>query len=156
MFRNLCLLVLFLFALFFLATDIKDNHNNDNDYLLVEIKGAVEKQEVIKIKKGSNINDLLKLVNLNEDADLSTIALQDTLYNNQVIVIPYKKQYNLISINSADIDQLITLPGIGKTIALRIIEYRNTYGSFNNLDDLKNVKGIGEIKFEKIREYISL
>ncbi len=59
-----------------------------------------------------------------------------------------------IDINSADIDLLTHLPGIGRETALHIIEYRNKNGDFANVDDLIGVSGIGEKKLEKLRDYV--
>ena len=59
-----------------------------------------------------------------------------------------------IDINSAGIDELKTLDGIGDAAASKIIEYRETYGSFKNREELLNVSGIGEKKLEKIYDFI--
>ncbi len=61
-----------------------------------------------------------------------------------------------ISINTANSVELTSLPGIGETYAQRIIEYRETNGDFTSVDDLVNVRGIGERTLEKIRPYIKL
>lgn len=62
----------------------------------------------------------------------------------------------LVSINSASIDQLMTLPGIGESKAQSIITYRNTNGSFKVIDDIKNVTGIGDSIFDKIKDFITI
>lgn len=61
-----------------------------------------------------------------------------------------------ISINDVDAGELEDLPGIGPSLANRIVEYRNTYGKFKNLENLKNVKGIGNKLFQKILPFIKL
>ena len=52
--------------------------------------------------------------------------------------------------------ELITLPGIGPALADRIVAYRDEFGTFKTLDDLRNVKGIGDKSLEKIRPYLEL
>lgn len=61
-----------------------------------------------------------------------------------------------ISINEADSNDLESLPGIGPTLAQRIIEYRHEHGSFTTVEELKNVRGIGEKLFQKILPYVKL
>ncbi len=61
-----------------------------------------------------------------------------------------------ININAASLEQLDSLPGIGQTYAKRIIEYRNQIGGFKSIDEIKNVKGIGEATFLKFKEKISI
>lgn len=60
----------------------------------------------------------------------------------------------LVNINSATIDELDSLPGIGPAMAERIIEYRTTNGNFNSIEDIMNVSGIGETKFNVISSLI--
>lgn len=59
-----------------------------------------------------------------------------------------------VNINTATQNELEDLPGIGPSIASRIIEYREQNGKFNKIEDLQNVKGIGDAKFNNIKEYV--
>lgn len=61
---------------------------------------------------------------------------------------------DIININTADSEELQKLNGVGAVIAERIIAYRNENGAFDNIEELKNVPGIGEENFEKMREFI--
>ena len=61
----------------------------------------------------------------------------------------------IVNINTASLEELMTLKGIGESIALNIIEYRREH-TFESVDDLKKVKGIGDKLFEKIRDYITV
>lgn len=81
------------------------------------------------------------------------IRRQNFKRNYQVIV---EESAVRISINYASVDKLTDLPGIGPSIAARIIEYREKCGGFQRLSDLKEVKGIGEKLFQKILPYIKL
>lgn len=60
-----------------------------------------------------------------------------------------------IDINGADVDTLTRLPGIGKKKAQAIIDYRKANGSFDSTEDLKQVKGIGEKLYSKLKAYVS-
>jgi competence protein ComEA len=60
-----------------------------------------------------------------------------------------------VNINTASTKDLMSLPGIGESIAERIILYRSQHGPFGKIEDLRNVKGIGEKKFAAIREYLT-
>jgi len=66
------------------------------------------------------------------------------------------EENSLVSINSATKEELITLPGIGESKADNIIKYREEHGEFKNLEDIKNVSGIGEAAYSKIKDYIKL
>lgn len=61
-----------------------------------------------------------------------------------------------VNINTATANELLSIPGVGETLALRIVGYRNTQGDFYDKDNLLKLKGIGNKKFEKIKEYIKL
>ncbi len=62
----------------------------------------------------------------------------------------------LININTADIDELDKLPGIGEATAQKIIAYREENGDFKSIEDIMNVSGIAEKKFEKLKDYITV
>lgn len=153
--RKLSFLIIFLLLTIYSSIGIQRNEIN-NDIISIEFKGEVENNKVIKTKRGKTINDVLDEIELTEDSDLSNISLNSKLYNNQIIVVP-SKQNNIksISISNASLEELITLPGIGERTAANIITYRNKYG-FNSLEDIKNVKGIGNKKYNSIKEYICL
>lgn len=62
----------------------------------------------------------------------------------------------IVNINTADKDQLMTLPGIGETLALRITEYREEHGEFKSIEEIMRVDGIGQKKFNDIAELITV
>jgi competence protein ComEA len=103
---------------------------------------------VDEIKKGKSlffsINDFNSLFSGNNNDSSSNNNL-----NNTSVV-------QLININLASSAELESLPGIGSKIAKDIIDYRNKYGFFSNKEDIKNVKGIGDKKYEKIKDLISV
>ena len=61
-----------------------------------------------------------------------------------------------ININSASRSELMDLPGIGSVLAERIVEYRNQYGAFSRIEDIRKVSGIGEKRFEAIMDKITV
>ena len=77
------------------------------------------------------------------------------LYDGQIIDIDIDNDTK-ISLNDADKEKLIELPGIGEKTALKIIEYRNKYGGFKSIDEIKNISGIGDKKYAKIKDLITV
>ena len=61
-----------------------------------------------------------------------------------------------LNINTATLAQLETLPGLGRAVAERIVEYRDKNGNFKKVEDLMNVKGIGEKSFLKLKPLITV
>lgn len=156
MYWRLILIVTIFLTAVFNSFSLESLDPDKEKLISVEIKGEVKEPGVYELKLGSTYEDLFELSGLNEEADLNGFYLDETLYHEMLVVVPKKSEKRLISINSASIDELITLPGIGEAIALRIIEYRKEKGSFLKIEDIMNVKGIGRGKFLQIREYITL
>lgn len=67
-----------------------------------------------------------------------------------------EKKYSMVNINTATQTELETLPGIGPSLALKIINYRKENGKFSSIEEIKNVSGIGESKFENLKRFIKV
>ena len=149
--------------------------------MAIHVTGEVNNPGVVKLKEGSRMEDLIKAAGgLTENADLSNVNLafvvedgmkvripsindEDenfiTKENGKGVIVSEEVESNLedkININTASEIELEELPGIGASIASRIIEYRNKNGKFKNVEDIKNVAGIGESKFDKIKDLIKV
>ena len=130
-----CTIIFFVFTCFNRYTPI-DLKLAKPTLMEVEIKGAISNPGVYTLKRNSSISTLIKRSGpLLENADTSRIKL--------------------ISLNSATKEELQTLPGIGPSIAQRIIDYRES-STFQTLEQIKDVKGIGEALFNRIKDKICL
>ena len=156
MYRKLILYLLTVLTILFQSVGIENMDPKEKKKISVEIKGEVEKQGVYEMDLGSTLEDLLKSAKPYPDADLSSFSLQKRLHHLELVVVKKKEEKKLVSINSAGIEELTTLPGIGKTTAQKIIDYRQEKGSFLSLEELMNVKGIGKSKYEKVKGSITL
>jgi competence protein ComEA len=122
----------------------------------VEVKGEAENCGIYTLPPYSTLADLLQLIRLSENADTSMLNYNTVLKDNDVINIPARSEVRRVSINTATLEELMSLPQIGQVTAQRIIDYRNSHGFFQQLEDIKAVKGIGDKTFEKIRDLICL
>ncbi len=148
MFKNLSIKILFILAfltvtilLFYKAFSIDKSDNK-------EIGLKVNGQE-IKVPLGTTYEDLKD----NIDDEVNDYYSDDYTFSNGEDFVVDKKDTSKISINSASKEELMTLPGIGEKTALKIIEYRKAQ-AFKSIEDIKNVKGIGDKKYEKIKDLI--
>ncbi len=124
----------------------------------VEIKGEVLHPGVYTLKKEGTLQDLIsKAGGFTDEADTDAVSMVKDLYDKDTVVIRKKGAEDRlqVSINNASLEEFEQLPGIGPAIAQRIIDYRKT-NSFQTLEDIMNVKGIGPKMFEKIQAYIIL
>lgn len=69
---------------------------------------------------------------------------------------PEEIQVVLVDLNTAGVDELTTLPGIGESLAKRIVDYRTEHGPFESPEALMEVSGIGEKKLEELRDYVTV
>lgn len=152
--------------------------------MVVHVSGQVVNPGVVKLEEGARIIDAIEMAGgVTEEADLEKVNLAYLLEDAQKVYIPSKKEkiesaYVLegsgeeavllneggksskkeeklmININTAKEEELEKLDGIGSSIATRIVNYRKENGKFNSIEEIKNVSGIGESKFNKIKNYI--
>ena len=157
--------------------EVEENENEMEEKIIIHITGEVEEGGIIELEKGARISDAIEEAGgITEEADLSNVNLAYSLSDGQKIKIPNinekneeaiveekagdniiieeNKEEEKININKATQTEIETLPGIGPSTALKIINYRNEHGKFKNVEDIKNVPGIGDTKFENIKEYI--
>jgi len=130
-----------------------------NSRIEVTVQGAVEREGTITLPAYASVQDALDLCGLKDSADVSGMNPLTILKDRDLIFVPEEttdESSEKISINTASLEELCQLPGIGESTAQKIIDYRKEYGLFQSLEDLMNVKGIGEGKFAKIREMIRL
>lgn len=142
--------------------------------VVVHISGAVMQAGVFTLPAGSRVTDALKIAGgPMQGADLNAINLAALLVDGQQIRVPNQGEPGYtnqtvqgrngskttdvkVSINMADLNALDTLPGIGPSMAQKIIDYRSANGPFQSLEDIKKVPGIGESKYQNLKEKITL
>lgn len=137
--------------------------------LVVDVAGAVPRPGVYELPSGSRVKDAVEAAGgFLAEADRSTINLAAPLEDGQRLDVPFlpgaepvgaarvdgESSAELININTADAETLSALPGIGPTLAQRIVEYREMYGDFYYIEDIMNVEGIGPDTFENIKDLI--
>jgi len=123
------------------------------ELIKVEIVGAVKEPGWYEVPKGSLvIEGIRKAGGALPQANLGVLDLSSSLENEEEIWV----HGEMIDINRASPEQLVYLPGIGPVLAQRIVDYRKEKGSFSDLSQLKEVSGIGEVRFEKIKGKITL
>lgn len=111
------------------------------------------KNQVAKEEKSTQICECESVTINNCEKETITSNEENTIQNNNSINTSVSGK---ISINTATKEQLMTLSGIGESKAIAIIEYRQTNGEFKSIEDIKNVSGIGDSLFEKIKEHITV
>lgn len=146
--------------------------SKENSTIYVDVKGAVKLPDVYEMKKNDRVKDVLKKAKVSENADITKINLSEKLTDQKMIYIPNKNetkinatptnQSNLntsesikVNLNTANEKELLNVPGIGPTKVKEIIKYREEKGQFNNVEDLKQVRGIGGKTFEKLKDYFT-
>lgn len=146
--------------------------------LYVHICGAVKAEGVYQIPEGSRLQDgIMAAGGFRSDADTAYHNLAAPLKDGQKIYVPTveetaaisveervgetdvrldgaKNESGPVNLNTADLEQLMTLRGIGEAKAKDILRYREKVGAFQKIEEIMNVSGIGEAMFERIKEDI--
>ncbi len=173
------IIILFLFIMYFVNKEkdeivyidsngvnesIDYNNIEDDEIIKVYISGEVVKPDIYEVKVGSRIIDVIELAGgTTDEGDIKNINLVEYVSDAQHILIPSIKVNtvvdieidevtNKINLNTATKNELMTINGIGEVTAGKIIEYREENGDFIYISDLKNIKGIGDKTFEKLKD----
>jgi len=146
----------------------EDIRSEEAGYIMVHVSGQVYNPGIVELKAGSRVIDAINLAGgLKKDADSDKINLARKLSDEEKIHVPKVGEEDFdhslstssndgegkININTCTKEQLTTLPGIGEVLADRIIQYREDT-PFKSIEDIMNVSGIGEKKFEGIKDLI--
>lgn len=167
-------------------SDEKDNkekeqikiENTNKKTITVFISGEVKNPGVVAIDAEKRLSDAVnELGGTTENADLNKVNLAVKLKDESHYIIPkigdnleshnketfenniendLNNKNNLININTASIQELDALPGVGEATANKIVNYREEKGKFNSIEEIKNVNGIGDKKYEELKTLISI
>ena len=153
-----------------LPLDAADQQSAEQQEITVYVSGAVSHPGVISLPDGARVADAVNACGgVLPTADPDALNMAQPLKDGMQIRVVQKtaaqngaagpaavSRDGLVNINTADEKALDSLPGLGPAMAKRIIEYRSVNGSFQKLEDLKKVKGIGEAKFARLKDKVSL
>lgn len=152
--------------------EISTNEEPETKFLFIDVSGAVHNPMVVKVPEGSRVFEAIDLAGgIMENADTKNLNLAESLIDGEKIYVQTKEEAsskvkvdssitnrkietvneNKVNLNQADSIELQKLKGVGPSTAERILEYRREYGSFKSIEELKNIKGIGEKTFEKLK-----
>ena len=160
-----------------------DSTEDLNGSIVVYIYGEINKPDVYTLDKDSRLCNLVKIAGGYTDKAAIYLNLAAKLNDGDQIKVLSKEEYKnnngqnndgsnyglgeiypegdlqsegIININTADVTKLMELPGIGESKAGAIVEYRESNGAYTDINDIKNVSGIGEALFERIKEKIEV
>lgn len=153
--------------------------NKEEGQIVVHVAGEVKSPGIVKLNEGERIEDAIeKAGGLTDNAQINNVNLAYVLEDGVKIIIPskdsieedkiinedagkgiiiensYEENKIMININKATESDFERLSGVGASLATKIIDYRNKNGKFSTIEDIKNVSGIGESKFNAIKDYI--
>lgn len=161
--------------------NIIEEHESEGEKIIIHITGCVKNQGIVEIDQGKRIVDVIAAAGgVTEDADITKVNLAYIVKDAQKIYIPsiYDEkeleyisvdngdnviiddnsggEKTMININKATQTELEQLPGIGPSTALKIIQYREENKKFNSIEEIKEVPGIGDAKFNSIKDMIEI
>lgn len=131
--------------------------------LFVHVVGEVKAPGLYELELGDRVSDAIEVAGgFTPEAEQSSVNLARNLSDGEQVIIASKSQFKqaggsaLVSLNRATVEDLDTLPGVGPALAARILEHRSAIGSFSDIRQLREVSGIGEKMFAKIKDLVTL
>ena len=157
--------------------EYKNKENTISKNVTIYVSGEVNNPGIVTIESDKRLYDAVeKLGGVTQNADLNRINLAIKLNDEEHYIIPKIGEDNIISqdisvnnidtikneqtskinINTATIEELDNLPGVGESTANKILNYREENGMFKSIEEVKNVNGIGEKKYIDIKDKICI
>jgi competence protein ComEA len=139
--------------------------------IIVYVSGAVEQAGIYSLPLGSRVNDAIQAAGgFAKNANTEGLNLAKMLQDGEQIVVldinssdvfqyetrTVNPSIDLVNINTATLEELVALPEIGPKTAQNILDYRNTNGFFDRIEDIQDVPNIGLMTFEKIKDLITI
>jgi competence protein ComEA len=143
--------------------------------LVVSVNGRVHKPGLVRLPAGARVADALDAAGgALPDTDLSALNLARKVVDGEQILVGVTPPPGapgaasaaqppgpgtapgLVNLNTATLTELQTLPGIGEVLAQRILDYRTAHGQFRSVNDLRQVDGIGDAKFDKLKDKVTV
>ncbi|MFS0786253.1 helix-hairpin-helix domain-containing protein [Shouchella sp. 1P09AA] len=160
----------------FLTNEAVEEEADDRTALpiIVDVKGAIEQPGVYSFIEGDRVDDAIdRAGGFTETAEVNQVNLAQKLIDEQVIYVPEigeepvqvaigaggsggQDEEGKVNLNTASVEELQALPGIGPSKAATIVQYREENGLFQTVEDIKNVSGIGEKSYESLKDAISV
>jgi competence protein ComEA len=139
--------------------------------LLVHVVGAVRTPGLYRLDDGSRVDDAIRAAGgAKPKAALDTINLAAPVADGQQVIVPVRGRGTAspgvaspgttaagpVHLNTATLEELDTLPGVGPVTAQKILDYRNEHGAFSSVDELDAVPGIGPARLAELRKLVDL
>lgn len=159
--------------LLLLTQEIEKVGEEEPNYIVVFVNGAVVNPGIYELANGARLYEAIEEAGgLLPDADSKYIPMARIIEDEETIYIPIvgeepdlievstgnisSSSSGKVNINKANATELATLNGIGPALSQRIIDHRISHGPFKDISEIKNVSGIGEKKYEAIKDHISI
>ena len=153
-----------------------EEKSEETGKIKVYVTGEVNSPGVIELEEGARIEDAIqKAGGIKPEANLKEINLASEIEDGEKIYVPNlveqveettlsseseantsSKSEGKVNINKASVSELTSIPGVGASTAQKIMTYREENGKFKTIEDIKNVSGIGDSKYNSMKDFISV